>query len=264
MNFRKSRVLNKLRNDEVVTCTKINFADPRVTEIASMSGFDCLWLDMEHVPTDWASIENQIRSAKIYDVDVMVRVRKGSYSDYLGPLEADAAGIMVPHLISLQEAKEIVKNTRFHPIGFRPVDGGNADGKYCMLDFNEYLEKANKERFITVQIEDVEPLNELEQIAELEGIDMIFFGPGDFSQSIGKPGQMDAPEVIETRKRVAQVSRKAGKYPATVGSPENFQQLVDMGYQFISIGADVVGLANYFKGLLSEKTSKNNKSGKIY
>jgi 4-hydroxy-2-oxoheptanedioate aldolase len=252
MQMRPSRVLKKLRNNEIVTCTKINLSDSRVTEIAAMCGFDCLWLDMEHVPTDWQTVDNQIRSAKIHDVDVMVRVAKGPYSDYTQPLEADAAGIMVPHLMGLKEAKEIVHWTRFHPLGRRPVDGGNADGAYCLVDFNDYIKTANKERFVIVQIEDPEPLDELDSIAQVEGIDMLFFGPGDFSQGIGTPGQWDNPKIADARKRIAQACKKYNKYAGTVGGTGNFKELVDMGYQFISVGADVVGLWTYYKDIISK------------
>lgn len=257
MQMRPSRVLKKLRAGEIVTSIKLNLADPRVAEIAAMCGFDCVWLDMEHVPNDWSAIENQIRAAKIYDVDTMVRVSRGSYSDYIKPLELDAAGIMVPHIMSLDDAKSVVKQTRFHPIGRRAADGGNADGAYTMIDHKEYIKTANKERFVVVQIEDPEPLDDLEAIAQLEGIDIIFFGPGDFSHGIGAPGQWDHPKIIETRKLIAQVARDHGKVAGTVGNPDNLQELVDMGYNFVNIGADVIGLTNYFKSLLSVAPTKS-------
>ncbi len=250
MQMRPSRVLKKLREGKVASCTKINLSDPRVMEIAAMCGFDCLWLDMEHVPTDWQTVENQIRSAKIYDVDVMVRVSRGSYSDYIQPLEADAAGIMVPHIMSLEDAKRVVWQTRFHPVGRRAVDGGNADGSYCMIPFEEYIETANRERFVIIQIEDPEPLDDLEELAKLEGIDMLFYGPADFSHGIGAPGQWDHPLIAETRKRIADVCKANGKFAGTVGSPGNLQELIDMGFQFVSIGADVLGLGDYFKKMV--------------
>ena len=188
MQMRKSKVLEKLRSGKVASCVKLNLLDPRVTEIASMIGFDSVWIDMEHVPTDWGTVENHIRAAKMYDTDVMVRVARGSYSDYIRPLELDAAGIMVPHVMSYKEARFIVRTTRFHPVGRRPLDGGNADGAFCMIETADYIEQANRERFVCVQIEDPEPLNDLEKIAAIEGIDILFFGPADFSQGIGAPG----------------------------------------------------------------------------
>ena len=251
MLMRKSRVLKKLRAGKVANCVKLNLSDPKITELAAMIGFDCIWLDMEHVPTDWHTIENAVMAAKIYDTDVLVRVSKGSYSDYVKPLEADASGIMIPHLMSYEEAKYIIRTTRFHPLGRRPVDGGNTDGAFCMIDLPEYIKQANTERFVCVQIEDPEPLDELEKIAELEGIDMILFGQGDFSHGIGAPGDWTNPRIISARKRIAEVCRKHGKFAATPGTPSNYLELVDMGYQFISMGADVVGLAEYFKKMLS-------------
>lgn len=246
MQMRPSRVLKRLREGHVATCTKLNLADPRAAEIAAQSGFDCVWLCQEHVPTDWSTLENMIRAAKIYDVDALVRVSKGSYSDIVRPLEADAAGIMVPHLMSAQEARDIARTTRFHPIGRRPVDGGNADGAYCRVSFQDYLDSANRQRFVIVQIEDPEPLDELDEIASVEGIDMLFFGPGDFSQGIGHPGEWDYPALVEAQKRVARVCLSHDKYAGTVCGAGNARSLYEMGYRFLSIGADVIALGQYF------------------
>ena len=246
MDMRKSRVLRQMRAGKVATCTKLNLADPRAAEIAAMCGFDCIWLDLEHVPNNMMDVENAVRAAKIYDVDTLTRVSKGCYSDIVRPLEGDSTGIMVPHLMSLEEAKQIVYYTKFHPIGRRPLDGGNADGAYCLVDANDYLKQANEERFTVVQIEDPEPLAELEEICALPGIDMIFFGPADFSQGIGAPNSAD-PRIDETRRLVAKTARKYGKFAGTVGGPANFDQLVEMGYTFISTGADVVALWKYFQ-----------------
>jgi len=256
INMRPSRVLAKLRAGGVASCTKINLLDSRVVEIAAMAGFDCVWSDMEHVPNDWSAIEKQILAAKVYDTDVVVRVARGGYSDYIRPFEMDATGIMVPHIMSLKDAKDVVRMTRFHPIGRRPVDGGNADGAYCLIDFKDYLQQANHERFVIVQIEDPEPLDELEEIAALDGIDMLFFGPGDFSQGIGAPGEWDHPLIESTRKRIAEVAIAHNKFAGTVGSVDNMENLINMGYRFISIGADVISLTGYFRNIVSEFNKK--------
>ena len=256
MDMRKSRVLRQMRNSKVATCTKLNLSDPRAAEIAAMCGFDCIWLDLEHVPNNMLDVENAVRAAKIYDVDVLTRVSKGSYSDIVRPLEGDSTGIMVPHLMSLEEAKQIVYYTKFHPIGRRPLDGGNADGAYCLVDANDYIKQANEERFTVVQIEDPEPLAELDEICALPGIDMIFFGPADFSQGIGAPNSAD-PQIDEARRLVAKTARKHGKFAGTVGGPGNFDQLVEMGYTFISCGADVVALWQYFQNITGQISDRS-------
>lgn len=252
MDMRKSRILRKMREGKVAVSVKLNLADPRGAELAAMCGMDGIWLDMEHVPSDWSTIENCVRAAKNYDCDVLTRVAKGCYSDYIRPFEADSAGIMVPHLMSLEEAKQIVYYTKFHPIGRRPIDGGNADGKYAQVDANTYMVQANHERFVVVQIEDPEPLPDLEAICALPGIDMIFFGPADFSQGIGAPNAFTNPKVEETRRLIPQMARKHGKFAGTVGSPSNFQMLVDMGYHYLNIGADVLILSAAYHSLVDQ------------
>ena len=247
MHMRSSRVLCKLRAGEVASCIKINLADPRAVEIAALCGIDCVWLDHEHVPNDQSVTENQIRAAKIYNVDAVVRVARGSYSDLIHPLEMDAAGIMVPHIMSLDDARQVVRQTRFHPIGRRAVDGGNADGAYAMIPASDYMRQANVERFVIVQIEDPEPMRDLEQIAQLEGIDMLFFGPADFSQGIGDPNNFANPQIVEARSQIASVARRYGKFAGTVASCDTLASTIAMGYRFISVGADVVALGELFR-----------------
>jgi 4-hydroxy-2-oxoheptanedioate aldolase len=249
--MRESRILKLLRSGQPVNCFKVNVPDPVVSEIASLSGFDSVWLDQEHIGLDWANLASHIWATKSHDVDIIVRVSRGSYSDYIKPLELDATGIMIPHIMNLQDAREIIKMTRFHPTGRRPIDGGNADGDYTNMDFKTYLKKANEQRLVILQIEDPEPLEELEAIAALDGYDMLFFGPGDFSQGIGSPGEWDHPAITDARKKIVETAHRYGKFAGTVGNIANLQSLRSMGYQFISLGADVIGLSQYCKDLVS-------------
>src|ERR1700755_2912328 len=99
MTMRQSRVLRKLRNGETVCCVKINLADPRSPEIAAIAGFDCTWIDQEHIGQDWSVVAGSIWATKAHDTDILVRVSRGGYSDYIRPLELDATGIMVPHVM---------------------------------------------------------------------------------------------------------------------------------------------------------------------
>ncbi len=251
IKMRESLVLKKLRDGENVCSFKVNLADARVVEIAAQAGFDCLWLDQEHIGQDWSILAAQIWAAKSQGKDTLVRVPRGSYSDYVKPLELDASGIMVPHIMSLADAKKVIEMTRFHPIGKRAIDGGNADGAYAAGDFKAYLRDANQQRFVIFQIEDPEPLENLEEIAKLDGFDMLFFGPGDFSQAIGAPGDMDHPKIQEARQKVVEVARKYGKFAGTTGPITKVAEYQDMGYQFISIGADVLTLTKYCADLVA-------------
>lgn len=252
MEIRRSKVLDKMRAGGVVLSSKVNLADPRVIEIAGLSGIDCIWTDMEHVGNDFSEIERQILATKAYGMDIMVRVQRGCYSNLIRPLELDASGIMVPHIMGLEDAKQVVYMTKFHPVGRRPIDGGNADGGFGYVGLEDYLKQSNERKFVCVQIEDPEPLAELDEIAGLDGIDMLFFGPADFSQGIGHPGEFNHPELVEARKKVAQACRKYGKFAGTVGSAQQLGELVEMGYSYINIGADVSALRRHFSGIKND------------
>ena len=247
MRMRPSRVLATMRAGGVATCVKLNLSDARAAEIAALCGFDCVWTDREHCPNTLHDIENQVRAALMHGADVVVRVERGSYSDLVHPLEMGATGIMVPHCMSAEDARKIAWYTKFHPVGRRPVDSGNADGAYAMIPMADYMEQSNRERFVIVQIEDPEPLEELDAIAAVEGIDMLLFGATDFSHGIGAPGQYDHPRVRDARQRVVEAARRHGKFAGAAGSVASFGELAAMGYQFINVGSDVVSLAASFR-----------------
>lgn len=250
MNLRSSRILRELRAGKRPTCFKLNLGDPRVIELCGLAGASAVWLCNEHVSNDWFNLENQIRAAKLYDVDTIVRVEKGSYSDYVKPFEADATAIMVPHVRTAEEARQIVQMARFHPLGRRAVDGGNPDGCYCQIPVADYMAHSNSERLLIFQIESPEALENVEAIAAVPGYEMLLFGPGDFSHLIGKPGQTDAPEVVAARKRVGAAGRKHGKYVVAPGMMAPRAVLEAEGYHVFTLGADVLGLNDYFKAKL--------------
>lgn len=247
MKTRSSRILKSLREGNIPVTMKLNLSDPRVVEIAGLCGADAVWLCTEHVPNDWLGLENQIRAARLHDIDSIIRVGRGSYSDYIRPFEADATGIIVPHVGSAAEARQIVDWVRFHPVGKRALDGGNIDGQFCLLPMDEYLHHTNTERIVILQIESPEALENVHEIAAVPGFNGILFGPGDFSHRIGKAGQLDAPEVVDARKRVAEAARKHGKFAMTAGLIAPFDQLFSEGYNVFNAGADVVALSGYFK-----------------
>jgi 4-hydroxy-2-oxoheptanedioate aldolase len=251
MELRPSRMLRELRAGKAPTCFKLNLSDPRILELGGLAGVSAIWICNEHVSNDWFNLENQIRAAKLYDVDTIVRVEKGSYSDYVKPFESDATAIMVPHVKTAEEARHIVEMTRFHPLGRRPVDGGNPDGRYCQIPVAQYMAHSNSERLLIFQIESPEALENVEAIAAVPGYDMLLFGPGDFSHLLGKPGQITAPEVVAARKRVGAAARKHGKFAMASGMVAPRAELETEGYGVFTLGADVLGLGQYFKAQLA-------------
>jgi len=246
--FRKSNVLERLRQGKIACSIKVNVSGIDATEIAAMSGFDCVWTCMEHCPHDLETIKMQSAICKAHDTDLLVRVPRGSYSDLIRPLELDATGIMVPHVMSLEDAKKIVNQTRFHPIGRRPIDGGNSDGKYCMIPTEEYLRESNRNKMVILQIEDPEPMEkDLEAICELEGYDILFFGPADYAHAMGMPTNLRGEEIVAARKRIAKTARKYGKFLGTVSGAGDPRVLLEEGFQFLNLGSDVGALINSYE-----------------
>jgi 4-hydroxy-2-oxoheptanedioate aldolase len=252
MKLPTSRIKHLLNSGQLPTVVKINLSEPRVLEIASIAGADAVWLCTEHVPNDWIGLENQIRAARVHGVDTLVRVCRGSYSDYIRPFEAGATGIIVPHVESAAEARQIVEWVRFHPHGKRALDGGNIDGQFCQIPLASYLENSNKERIVILQIESPEALEHADEIAAVPGFDGLLFGPGDFSHRVGTPGRLDNPVVLGARRRVAAAARANGKFAMTAGLMAPLAELVAEGYNLIGVGADVVFLANGIRQRLEQ------------
>ncbi|HRJ48837.1 MAG TPA: aldolase/citrate lyase family protein [Opitutaceae bacterium] len=259
MKLPPSRILSLLRESRFPAVLKLNLIDPRIAEVAGATGVDALWLCQEHVPNDWLNLENMIRAARIHGIDTLVRVSRGAYSDYIRPLEAGATGIIVPHVADADEARQMVEWTRFHPIGKRALDGGNIDGQFCLVPQEEYLRHSNTERLIVLQIESPEALEHVEAIAAVPGFNGFLFGPGDFSHRIGLTGQITAPAVVEARRRVARAARAHGKFAMCAGLFAPVADLIAEGHSVFSVGADVVGIANYITerlGLLRSQVDK--------
>ena len=250
--FRKSRIKRTTDAGKVATILKCNTVDTKVAEIFALALPDAIWLCMEHGSLDYNQAENQINAAKIYDVDSLLRVNRGGYSNYIRGFEVDCTGLIIPQIESLADAKQIEEFTKFPPIGKRGLDGGNNDGKYTKLNMHDYIEQANQERLVIYQVETPEVMKDIEAIAEMQGVDALFFGPGDYSLTRGVPGQMDHPDVVAARKKVAEVARKNNKIAATPGGPGVAKNYIDMGYNLLNIGADVVALSDYAEKLVNE------------
>lgn len=252
MMHKNSPMIEKLRRDELVISTKLNIADPIIAELAAYAGFDCIWMDMEHCAVDYKEISTAMYAAKARGTEVLVRTPRGAYSNLIRPLEMDATAIMIPHVMNKADAEQVAYYTKFYPLGRRPIDGGNGDAMYCLMDTPEYMRYSNEQKLTIIQIEDIEGYEAIEEIASVPGIDMLFFGPADFAHSLGTLCDLSDPRVEEARKKVAETARRHGKLAGTVGSIANLKTLYDMGYRFVNIGADVVGLGQYYQNLSNQ------------
>ncbi len=251
MKLRPSRILRELRAGQNSTILKLNLSDPRIIELAGLAGASAVWLCNEHVPNDWLNLEHQVRAAKLYDMDTVVRVSKGSYSEYLKPFECDATGIMVPHVTSAEEARHIVDMVRCRPLGSKALDAGNMDGLFCQIPLADYVQHCNTEKFIILQIESPEALEKIDEIAAVPGYDMLMFGAGDYSHRIGKLGQVKDSEVVAARRKVAATALEHGKHVAVASLFGNKNEVMEEGARVFTLGADVIELGNAFRSMVA-------------
>jgi 4-hydroxy-2-oxoheptanedioate aldolase len=239
--MRPSRIKAKLRRGEPVLVTTIHAIDPSFHEMASLMGFDGLWLDLEHHPVSLETAAGLMRAARVGTADALVRPAKGEFMRLGRVLEAGAQGIMYPRCSDAAEAREVVQWAKFAPLGRRGVDSGNADTPYCLMPLDEYVREANEQTFIVVQLEDPGAVANAREIAEVEGVDVLFFGPGDYSVLTGVPGQFQHPTIEEAIRTVAAAARAAGKHwGIPVGSPERAKQMLDLGARLLAYGADII------------------------
>lgn len=250
----KSKALQKLRSGGFVRVAGIGrVADPWLAEVIGRLGFDVIWLDMEHRSWGYEVIDPLSLACRATGADLMVRVLKTGYSTPMRCLEFGANGLMVPHVRSTEEAHQWIEWCRFPPLGKRGFDGASADADYMLAPPLEHMQHANRETFLALQIEDREAVECVEEIAALEGVDLLFVGPADLTISYGVPFQFDHPSVQHAIDRVASAANKAGKWWGTTsGSPEAAQRALDRGARMITCGSDHVFLVRGFQNAIQE------------
>lgn len=249
-----SRVLKKLRNGEIVKTAGISrVMEPWLTEVVGHLGYDLVWLDLEHRTFGEDVIDPISLACRATGMDLMVRIRKSGYDSPMRALEFGANGIMVPHCRSAEEARQWAQWSRFPPLGKRGLDGAGVDARYGMDPTLEHLRHANQETFLALQIEDREAVDCADEIAAVEGVDLLFIGPGDLSLSYGVPLQFKHPEMLRARDRVASAAQKAGKWwGTTTANPEAAQEAIDHGCRMITCGGDHGALLSGFQRSLQE------------
>lgn len=243
--MRPSKIKAKLKRNEPVLVTTVHFTDPSAYELTSLLGFDGIWMDLEHHGTSVETACELMRAARVGTADIMARPAKGEFMRLGRLLEAGAQGIMYPRCESAEEAREVVKWSKFAPLGRRGFDGGNPDMPYCTMSFTDYVREANEQTFLVIQIEDPDSLKHVDEIAAIDGVDVIFLGPADFTVLSGIPGQFDHPLVNDAMRRINDATKKHGKHwGMPSGSVERTRQLLDLGATFLAHGADIIHVKN--------------------
>lgn len=228
----------------------ISLLDPVVIEMAKVSGYDFARLDAEHINFDGHILREMFRTARLLDFPLQIRL--GS-ADNLGAILAmEPSAIMLPHIESAESARSMVAETKYHPLGQRGMYGYAPSIRYGGIGAFDYLEHSNKHMHTIVQIESVKGLENIDEIASIDGIDMIASGKADLSQSLGIPRQVKDPKVIEAENRIMEAALRHGKTPiVTANTPERVEELRGKGVQCFLLDFDDAILLRAMKNHLS-------------
>lgn len=215
----------------------VTMADVSVIEMAAYAGFDFVRIDCEHYLIDPSTLLHMIAAANACGLSVHVRVP--CISEITRVLEAGADGIVVPHVSTKAAAIEAVNAVKFAPLGERGMYNGYRCMQYGRIVASDYLSVANDLVTLTVQIEDVEGLANIDEILSVPGIDMVSSGKADLSQSMGYLGQSSHPEVLKAEESIATAALAHGVYPSfLVSATERIRALQAIGVHSFTVARD--------------------------
>ncbi len=213
--------------------------DPAFIEAMGYAGMDYVIIDLEHGPNCVQSVQNLIRGAQVAGLMPIVRVKESCASVMSEVLDIGAGGIQVPQITTKEEAEAVIKRTKFSPVGERGVCRFVRAANYSAKNRFDYFKDAN-ETVTILQIEGQEGINNMNDIISVPGVDVIFIGPYDLSQSLGVPGQIDHPLVEEKMLEIVKTCSEKGITVGTfVDTIENAKKWKALGVKYISYSVDV-------------------------
>jgi len=230
------------RGDPLIGCW-VGLANAYAAEIAGTAGFDWLLIDGEHAPNDLRSISGQLAVLQASNSQAVVRLPDHNSTLIKQALDAGVQSLLIPMVNSAEQARELVRAVRYPPHGIRGVGYalGRASGFGAIPD---YLNTANDQICLLVQIESQAGLNALDEILTVEGIDGVFIGPADLSVDLGYPPSADAPEIrtmiVDAIDRIAASDKAAG---ILTFDDEFTETCLSHKATFVAVAIDVLMLA---------------------
>ncbi len=233
----------RLAAGEVTFGTFVGGASAITAEVCAAAGVDWVLLDLEHGAGGEEQVRHVVPAAAAYGVPTVVRVESTERIRAGRVLDLGVAGVMVPRIDTADQAAEAVRHLHYPPTGDRGVATYNRQCRYG-LDPGA-LDRADEEILGVVQVETLGALAEVEQLAALDGVDVLFVGPRDLSHALGVPGQLTAPEYVEATTRVVAAARAHGKAAGVlVAGGAAAARAVEAGFRFVAIGSDTTLLAS--------------------
>jgi len=241
-----SRIFHELlATDRVLRVFSVSrIIHPVVFDVFGMAGgFDGLWLDQEHGGMTVPQVQSASAYARANGLGTIIRMAPSGYWQVTQSLEAGVDGIMVARLNSAAEADEALGWCKFAPRGDRGLNSSGFDARYTLKPLGQFVEEANQENFVAIQIETLGALKDVEEIAAIKGVDMLFLGPADMSQALGHTGEVNHEKVWEAIDAISAACRKYGKTWGTVpAGPEYAQRCVEKGCRMLTLANETLAV----------------------
>lgn len=230
----KNRMKEKLLTGQPAVGVSVMFPSPQIVEMVGRLGFDWVLLDCEHGSLSPESVELMAMAAEAVGITPIARPTLNSPEAILRVMDRGVLGVQIPHVNTAAEARHAVEAVKFHPLGNRGLAAGTRPAGYGFgLSSAAYVQEANRETLVCVQLEETEALHNLDDILRVEGVDVFFVGPSDLSQSMGYPGRSDAPEVQAAMDKAFAAIVAAGKVPGSTGNAQAIRRHLQHGVRYL-------------------------------
>jgi 2-dehydro-3-deoxyglucarate aldolase len=242
-----SSIKQKLKRGEVSIGSWMSLGHPSIGEILASAGYDWVLIETEHTAIDNSEVLHILMAIEGQGVPALVRPAGIDPLQAKAILDSGASGMLVPLVNTKADAELAVKMAKYPPMGFRGVGVARAHG--YGQSFDDYMQRANDETLLIIQIEHIDAVRNIDEILSVPGIDGTFIGPYDLSASMGVVGQLDHPDVQAAKEKVLKATLAHGLAAgihllrpdyATV----NLQSVIDQGYRFIALGSDIMFLGD--------------------
>ncbi|MEO8127465.1 MAG: aldolase/citrate lyase family protein [Bryobacteraceae bacterium] len=214
---------------------------PASVEIIAAAGWDFVIIDCEHAPITAQMLPDFIRASDAARIPAIVRVPENNAAAIQHALDAGASGVQIPQISSVEAARAAVSAARFHPTGQRGFNPFVRAARYSAEAVPDFLKRSNNDITVVLQIESSEGVRVVDHILEIPGIDVLFIGPYDLSQSLGIPGHTSDPRVYAAGQEIV---AKAARHKVRVGvftnSDVEAQRWKEIGIQYLCYSVDTV------------------------
>jgi 4-hydroxy-2-oxoheptanedioate aldolase len=223
--------------------------NPNLARMLATAGLDFMIIDMEHGTFGWPDMSALIAVARGYGLAPVVRIPEIRRETILKPLDAGAAGILVPMVNSVEEAEEVVRLVKYPPAGIRGTALRRGHSDYRSVSAEEYLRMANEEVAILLQVETTRALERVDELARVDGVDALFIGPFDLSVDMGIPGRVWDPLIREAYSKVIAAGQRNDVAVAIqLFDVDQAGELIREGVRYLSFSSDVNMLIDYVAG----------------